>query len=439
MSYHRAQWQSFICLAIALLSLASGCATLESINGVPALPAHRIPAELLGTRRENMQEISMARLRQDPPEVYQLDAGDILGVMIENVIGNADEVPPVHFPEDPSKPPAIGFPIPIREDGSIALPLIPPINVTGLTLNQTTELIRKAYTEEQKILPKGQDRIIVTLMRERMHRILVVREENRIQGGGAGGLGFTKRGVGMTVDLPAYENDLLHALNETGGMPGLDAKNEIVIYRGMFQDGAERDAMVSEILTGRYPCEAAPNIPDDPSTVRIPLRFHPGQVPEFTQEDIILQTGDIVKIQSRERDKYYTGGVLGSGEYMLPRDHDLDVLEALATSGAQLGASGSLNLPNSTGAGNSGGGGGGRGGQGLPPSRVIILRKVGDNGQVAIRVNLNKAMESPAHRVLIQPEDMIIVRYTWDEEIVNAALQLIRFNVLFNGFNGGGF
>ena len=40
-----------------------------------------------------------------------------------------------------------------------------------------------------------------------------------------------ERGTGHLVALPAYENDVLSALARTGGLPGLDAVNEVVIER----------------------------------------------------------------------------------------------------------------------------------------------------------------------------------------------------------------
>ena len=84
--------------------------------------------------------------------MYMLGPRDILGIFIEGVLGRVEESPPVHFPDQPNLPPAIGYPIPIREDGTLSLPLIPPINCTGLSLAQTEYEIRKAYTVNRAIL-----------------------------------------------------------------------------------------------------------------------------------------------------------------------------------------------------------------------------------------------------------------------------------------------
>ena len=424
-------FRSFRSLILATIGLAaalcgSGCSSLAF--NIPAIPANRVPKDFLGRPRKEMQQISISRLRQRTPETYQLAAGDILGIYIESVIGKADEAPPVHFPEQGDQPPSIGYPVPVREDGTLALPLADPITVEGMTVEEATDEVRRAYTVDKEILKPGKDKIIVTLMRRRMFRVLVIREES------GGKENVTKRGTGTIVDLPAYENDVLHALNMTGGLPGLDAKNEILIIRGGCENGAEYDQFVSQIKSCKQPCECPPDAPDPPNMLRIPIRFFPGSVPQFTEDDIILDTGDIIYIPSRDNDRYYTGGVMRGGEFSLPRDYDLDVLGAVAVAGGSIGSGGT----GIGGGGNGGGGGGATGGgqgrtTGCTPSDLIILRKVGCGGQVPIRVNLKQALVDPSQRILVQPEDTLILRYTLPEELYNAALNLISFNFLLNG------
>src|SRR5262249_19686989 len=156
------------------------------------------------------------------------------------------------------------------------------LNVEGLTLQQATALIRRAYTVDRQILPRGKDRIIVTLMRPRTYKVLVVREE----GGTGEGDKITKRGTGHAIDLPAYENDVLHALSETGGLPGLDAENEVIIQRGLFSDAVTRDDFLADINSANGMFTDVP-LPDDPNVTRIPLRYYPDQRPQFSEEDII--------------------------------------------------------------------------------------------------------------------------------------------------------
>lgn len=444
----RSQVRVLQCLAATIvLTAMSGCSSMAlCITGIPAIPAHRVPTEFLGRPRANMQEITLSRLRQNPPNVYQLAANDVLGIYIENVLGQPDAPPPVNFPQDGSRAPSLGFPIPVREDGTLALPLVEPIQVAGLTLAQAADAIRDAYTITKKILPEGKDRIIVTLQRPREYRVLVVREESGgsgIVGGGGGGtgggglgIGNSKRGTGATVLLPAYENDLLSALTKTGGLPGLDAQNEVLILRGNFGDAAERDLLIARLKSCKDPCECEMELPPDANITRIPLRFYPEQVPTFKQEDIILQTGDIVMVQSREREVYYTSGVVRGGVQPLPRDYDLDILQAVAMTGGSI-APGGTGVGNVSGSGGYGGGGGGST-MGATPSRAIVLRKTCNGGEIPIRVDLRRALVNPSERILIQPEDTIIVQYTFAEELYNAALRTVSFNFLMNGFSGQG-
>lgn len=413
------QYLGLVLLSVAVPAL-SGCTSLHlSLHGPDAVPASKVPGIVMGRPRGDMQEISLSRLRQTPPEHYQLGANDILGIYIENVLGKSDEPPPVHFPEKGERDPSIGYPIPIREDGTIALPLISAMKIEGLTIEQATSKIRKAYTKDQKLLPEGKDRIIVTLIKRRTYRVLVVREESGSKDG------VTKRGDGHLIDLPAGENDLLHALNMTGGLPGTDAKNEVLIIRDDGNLGARYDEVVSSIKLSKQPCACPPIVPDAPNVTRIPLRFHPDQPPSFKESDVILNTGDIVMIQSRDREKFYTGGVLGGGEHLLPRDYDLDILGAIALAGGPVGSTGAM-LSQSQGFGR----GGNRNGGPLPPSTAIVVRKLCDGSQIPIKVDLNKALTDSSQRILIQPDDMIIVRYTCAEEVINTALGLLQFNFL---------
>jgi hypothetical protein len=180
----------------------------------------------------------------------------------------------------------------------------------------------------------------------------------------------------------------------------------------------------------KMPCQAPPIIPDAPNVIRIPLRFHPDQPPTFTEQDIILNKGDIVMIQSRESEKFYTGGVLGGGEHLIPRDYDLDVLGAIAMAGGPVGSAGNVfSSSQRRGMGGGGGGSGARTGP-VPPSQAIVIRKLPDGSQIPIKIDLNRALTDSSERILIQPDDIVMVRYTCAEEVINTALSLLQINIL---------
>src|SRR5688500_17973604 len=72
----------------------TGCASITNpvANGIPV---RLLPEELLAESREGFVPLPLTLLRQEPPEVYRLAAGDTLGVYIDGVLGSADTPPPV--------------------------------------------------------------------------------------------------------------------------------------------------------------------------------------------------------------------------------------------------------------------------------------------------------------------------------------------------------
>src|SRR5262249_5486507 len=128
-------------------------------------------------------------------------------------------------------PPAAGFPVPVNEAGEIALPLIPKLSVRGLTVAEARDAIRDLYAKTD-LAAQARERLIVTLMHERQQQVLVYRQEaTAFYVGPDGPFPSSKRNTGFVVDLPAYHNDVAYALARTGGLPDLDAYNEIIIQR----------------------------------------------------------------------------------------------------------------------------------------------------------------------------------------------------------------
>src|SRR5262249_41836692 len=150
-------------------------------------------------------------------------------------------VPPLIQLKDQRRlPPAAGFPVTVEDNGTISLPLLGPLPVLGMTIAEAREAIRD-LGQKKKILKAGNEVILVTLMHPRQYQVLVLRQESASLTFGPEGLLTTaKRGTGSLVDLPAYENDVLHALTLTGGLPGLDAYNSAIIMRDCFHNDQER-------------------------------------------------------------------------------------------------------------------------------------------------------------------------------------------------------
>jgi protein involved in polysaccharide export with SLBB domain len=536
------------------------------------VPARYVPDEVKAPMRSGKKTIDLSLLSQTLPSEYHLDSGDVLAISIEGVMPRRDgELPPVNmaFNNGDEALPALGYPVPVRADGTVSLPMLhQAVSVRGLTVKQAEDAVRRAYTVEKKILQSGNERVWVILHRPRQYRVLVIRQEG-VEAPAASGqpgavnLGALKRGTGRVVTLTAYKNDVLHALAETGGLPGLDAENTIYVIRSKRRQagtappagatgspsgsgwsvtppplglpplpegghsfapppngyapaipttpnsqlpvesspvtappppeatdstlgpqtrmpatlspsgwqtavlGFEANEPIQRVApasfqsnagvgpniaapaislppmataqpqwvpmtsapinwqTGWPPLQATSNWPEmsadawmghaslgDPTlanqgVTKIPVRLAPGEQPRFTEREILLEDGDIVFIESRDTEIFYTGGLLGGGQYTLPRDYDLDVLGAVAI--AQAGRNGG-NATRATGgitALNND--------VTISASQAIILRRVPNGSQVPIKVDLYRALRHPDERVLMQPGDYLMLQYTpWE-------------------------
>lgn len=418
----KARWLTLV--GIALLS--TGCTSL--VSPLSGIPARRLPPQLFAPPKGNLIPIDVSRLSQEPPRQYLLDKGDILGVYIEGILpftppNQPPALPPVNFPDaDSTLPPSMGYPVTVQEEGTISLPLIRPLKVKGMAVEQVRELIRQEYLKA-KILREDENRVltpIVTLLEKRTINVIVVRQDvggdrqsNQASGRGGYVRGSDESASGNLIKLPAGENDVLHALMSTGGLPGVNAKNEVKILRATRADQKKRDEFVQQFyaqyMCNPNPCLCPPPLPDDPAILKIPLRLPPGVTPAFSPQDVILSEGDVVYIESRDAEVFYTGGLLPGGEWQIPRDYDLDVLGAMALAGTGVSSP-------------QRGGGGGFGVQsigGVPPGMLYILRKTPCNGQVTIEVDLNRALTDPRERPLVQPGDTLVLRYKCEEELLN--------------------
>src|SRR5207237_6777317 len=210
-----------------------------------------------------------------------------------------------------------------------------------------------------------------------------------------------RRGTGTVVTLSAYENDVIHALAKTGGLPGTDAQNEIIVERRSPKGASTPELIVGQLQTISPEC--TPGLAFGGPVVRIPLRLAPDEPPAFGPQDVILQSGDIVFIESRRAEVYYTAGLLPPGEHLLPRDTDLDVVDAvirvhgpLVSGGSSVSnLSGTIIAP----------------GIGAPsPSLLTVMRKTACGGRIPIRINLNRAIRDCRERILVQAGDELILQ-----------------------------
>ncbi len=285
--------------------------------------------------KEDLRDIPFVLLRRRPIDLYLVGPGDILGIVVDKVLGDSEQFVPVKPGESADVPPSLGYPVPIRDDGTISMPQVKPIMVEGLSLAQIEDALKEAYTVKRHIVLPEKFSVIVTLYHKRTNKIIVIRQDS---GGNTAVSSNTifgstsvqtspKRGTGQQLDLQIGENDVGTALAKTGGMPGIDAINEVVIEPApvpltpeeLKASGDEKPTLPS----------GKPKVKYVNQYIRIPLRLRPGEPFPFTEDDIILQNGDVIFIAARDADVFYTAGLLGGGQFAMPRDTDLDVIQAI--------------------------------------------------------------------------------------------------------------
>jgi hypothetical protein len=411
--------------------MGPGCAAITN-PVADGIPVNQLPEELRGKSREGLVQIPLTALRQKPNITHKAGPGDVLGIVLENILGERGTPPPVRIQDPYGAPPAMGYPILVQDDGTIQLPLIKPLKVAdpigtpgnnGMTLPQITELIRKVYTLDKNekgetILKPGAEKIIVTLLQPRRYHVLVFREDGGNAGVstgpaiGAGAIvGASHKGTAQVLDLPIGENDVLNALARTGGTPGTDAKNEVVIYKRAFGKDDKIEKFDKKNVKGEI--------------IRIPLRIKPNEPLGFDEKDVILDNGDIVYLESRDAENFYTAGLLGTGIYPLPRDIDLDVVGAVCYIKAPLLNGGFGQAQFVANAVNTGLGTD-------SPALVTVLRKTASGRQLPIRVDLNSAMKDPRDRILIQPGDILIMQEAPGESVGRYLSQKIQISQTLN-------
>ena len=307
-------------IAGAIISIA-GCHSLTSHQ--ESISASRLPCSLRTVAKGHRTPFPLTSLGQDKPQAHLIGPGDKLGVYVYGVVPSATDESPIiqrsqpvnqrYYPPNGSASGAtVGLPMEVAADGTLDLPLIGRTNVSDMRLSDASQLIKKLYREKQ-VVNAGAERVQISLITPRVRRIVVIREDTPAPNVSLlppGQVDHIHRGSGRVVDLPIYENDVLHALAATGGLPGTDAAPAIWVFKrsGMTQPHA---VCPDELRVRAVSYHSAEELPRQ--VVSIPLVGCPGEETPFSAANVILDEGDVVFLPRRE-DYFYTGGLIGGGE-----------------------------------------------------------------------------------------------------------------------------
>jgi protein involved in polysaccharide export with SLBB domain len=424
---------------LALLGAFAGC-TAVSNPIADGIPVRLLSPDILGPCKTNYQTLPLNALRQPQPDAYLLDTGDVLGIFIDGFLGEktlpvpVQVAPLIQIPGQNRLAPSAGWPIAVESDGNIGLPGVPKLFVRGMSVGAARDAIRDLYIRTD-LIRKENERIIVTLMQPRQYQVLVFRQEAQaFLAGQDGPIPISKRNTGQVVDLPAYQNDVLNALARSGGLPELDAYNEIIVCRDA---NGHKPKLVEQkqMPDGKVIVDPASVCPWAGDTIRIPMRTPDCAPLPFGPEDVVLHNGDVVFLEARDEEVFYTAGLLPPGKHMLPRDQDLDVIDAICMIRGPLynGAFGGSNLSGTL----------IPSGLGVPsPSLLVVLRRVPGRGQIPIVVDLRDALRYPQERLVIRPGDVLFLQEKPSEAVVRFITQaFFNFDFYFNVFrskNGAG-
>jgi protein involved in polysaccharide export with SLBB domain len=419
-------------LAAGLLASSTGCHLVSSAH--KAIPAHRLPKDLFDCPRETLAPLPFASLGQTKPPEHLIDAGDTLSVFIYGVFPPTEDETPIvqrtqaisqrYYPARGSQVgTATGLPVRVEADGSIDLPLIGRVNLSGLTVNEAKDKVLDEYRDED-ILQEGRERITLSLLMPRLHRVVVLREDTpapAVSLNSPQAVDQIHRGSGEVIDLPVYENDVLHAMAATGGLPGTDAAREVYVIRkeagvsGQFMSAGNLQSIVS----GGQGDGCGPGV------VRIPLAGCPCEAVPFTEADITMGDGDVLFIP-RRNEYFIAGGLLPGGRVPLPRDEDVDVIEAIAmatgSAGGPLGQDGRVLAT-------------GRVGNLREPTRVLIIRELPDGRSMTIRADLDRAVYDPNERIRILPNDVVMLHFKPSASAIYSTLNWFSGDGIGNVFS----
>jgi protein involved in polysaccharide export with SLBB domain len=269
-----------------------------------------LPDFLRGEEKGERIPLNFALLGQSEPRVYTISPGDLLGIYIRGLMpADTTVIPPsvaaqpnftnIYYPPTGQvASPALGLPFEVTPEGNLNLPLIGQIPVAGLTLDQITTKVSRALVDK-KVSVEGKEYVYLTMLRSAVFRVTVIRDEvqNPAVTFQPKELALmTRRGFAQVVDLPVNENDVLHALSISGGLPAFDAYNEVWVLRRNDVHRAMRQEMSEAAIAGTCLDTEYLTKVQFATATRIPLWIRPGESPTFSPEDVLLRDGDIVYI-----------------------------------------------------------------------------------------------------------------------------------------------
>jgi len=349
-----------VCLLLLLvLAVGAGCqsGTYRAAN---------LPPELMAPPAVNIEEVDLSQLTNFSVSSQRIDCGDVLEVTIVTDFGSVKNTT---------------TPVRVDRDGTGNVPLIGQVALAGLELDEA----------EQRIAADGIARgvfqrphVTVTMKRQRMNRVTVI---------GA----VEEPGV---YELPRSASSLLAALVEAGGLSE-EAAREVEIRRPVARPpwstpGGGPISGDGVHLAGHEQPAAAP--PPRITRVNLATAAAEGNGGHY------LDDGDVVLVRKQVPKPFYVIGLVRNpGEFDMPPNQDMKVLDAVALAGDR-----SMQIAD----------------------KVFVIRQVPDREQpVVIQTSIRAAKKDARSNVRLAPGDIVSVEETPATVVLDALKSFIRFGL----------
>jgi len=355
----------FTTLALMPLVLAgAGCAT--------AIKAGKLPRWAAAPVTTNIQETGLRNLIPPPFNSQMIDRGDVLEVTIVTDFGNMK---------------SLTTPIRVERDGMANIPLIGRVGLAGFELDEAGPVVAAAGIDRGVF---RRPHVTVTMKRKRVNHITV--------------MGAVKEP--SVIELPCSGSSVLAAIISAGGLAE-DAGDEVVIRRPL-PPGAVPQPLgppqqrvadgTSAELTSYQP--GAPTATPQVAITRINLATATAE----GHNGYLLGDGDVVMVSKRvPKPIYVMGLVRNPGEYELPPNQDLFMLDVLAKAGDRT-----MEVAD----------------------RVLIIRRVPDRPEpVVIQASISEAKKNGAANERLAPGDIVSVEETPATIVVRTMRDVIRVTV----------
>lgn len=339
--------------AAVLISLAAaGC-------GGPAFHAATLPPQFRVASRPAGARMNLATIATAGADESRVDAGDLVEITIAS--GRDDEmVTPVQAR--------------VSDSGAADVPLVGPVQLGGLEPFEASQAVAAAAVERGIY---RQPHVTLEIKSKAVNRVTVM---------GA----VTTPGV---HELPRSSSDLVKALAMAGGLTA-DAGTEVEIIR----QPAPRPGNVLQASFGYDPVAM-----QGPQTTRVDLASLAAAPADYRLSD-----RDIVMVRPREKQMVYvTGLVMKPGQYEMPVDQEVRLLDAVTMGGGVASP---------------------------VADKVLVIRRVpGREEPLPIAASIAGAKRNGSENLVIGPGDVVSVEQTAGTAVVDTMIKLLRFTVGISG------